>query len=98
MKARCALTVLNCELEPESWRRQLSWVGQNPQLPAGTLKENVLLADPEASDAQLHAALDKARVSEFLPLLAQGVDTPIGDQSSGLSVGGRSAWRLPVRC
>ncbi|EKC6208399.1 cysteine/glutathione ABC transporter permease/ATP-binding protein CydD [Cronobacter sakazakii] len=82
------------ELEPESWRRQLSWVGQNPQLPAGTLKENVLLADPEGSDAQLHAALDKAWVSEFLPLLAQGVDTPIGDQSSGLSVG--QAQRVAV--
>ncbi|ELY4560418.1 cysteine/glutathione ABC transporter permease/ATP-binding protein CydD [Cronobacter sakazakii] len=82
------------ELEPESWRRQLSWVGQNPQLPAGTLKENVLLADPEASDAQLHAALDKAWVREFLPLLAQGVDTPIGDQSSGLSVG--QAQRVAV--
>ncbi|EKM5759340.1 cysteine/glutathione ABC transporter permease/ATP-binding protein CydD [Cronobacter turicensis] len=82
------------ELEPDSWRRQLSWVGQNPQLPAGTLKENVLLADPEASDAQLQAALDKAWVSEFLPLLAQGVDTPVGDQSSGLSVG--QAQRVAV--
>ncbi|EPT7062406.1 heme ABC transporter permease/ATP-binding protein CydD [Cronobacter turicensis] len=82
------------ELEPDSWRRQLSWVGQNPQLPAGTLKENVLLADPEASDAQLQAALDKAWVSEFLPLLVQGVDTPVGDQSSGLSVG--QAQRVAV--
>ncbi|EOC1311800.1 heme ABC transporter permease/ATP-binding protein CydD [Cronobacter turicensis] len=82
------------ELEPDSWRRQLSWVGQNPQLPAGTLKENVLLAEPEASDAQLQAALDKAWVSEFLPLLAQGVDTPVGDQSSGLSVG--QAQRVAV--
>ncbi len=82
------------ELEPDSWRRQLSWVGQNPQLPAGTLKENVLLADPEASDTQLQAALDKAWVSEFLPLLAQGVDTPVGDQSSGLSVG--QAQRVAV--
>ncbi|EKY3193046.1 heme ABC transporter permease/ATP-binding protein CydD [Cronobacter turicensis] len=82
------------ELEPDSWRRQLSWVGQNPQLPAGTLKENVLLADPEASDAQLQAALDKAWVSEFLPLLAQGVDTPVGDQSSSLSVG--QAQRVAV--
>ncbi|EOG5373971.1 cysteine/glutathione ABC transporter permease/ATP-binding protein CydD [Cronobacter turicensis] len=82
------------ELEPDSWRRQLSWVGQNPQLPAGTLKENVLLADPEASDAQLQAALDKAWVSEFLPLLAQGVDTPVGDQPSGLSVG--QAQRVAV--
>ncbi|EKK5267402.1 cysteine/glutathione ABC transporter permease/ATP-binding protein CydD [Cronobacter dublinensis] len=82
------------ELEPQSWRRELCWVGQNPQLPVQTLKENVLLGDPDASDAQLQAALDKAWVSEFLPLLAQGVDTPIGDQSSGLSVG--QAQRVAV--
>ncbi|EOW6619638.1 heme ABC transporter permease/ATP-binding protein CydD [Cronobacter dublinensis] len=82
------------ELEPQSWRRELCWVGQNPQLPAQTLKENVLLGDPDASDAQLQAALDKAWVSEFLPLLAQGVDTPIGDQSAGLSVG--QAQRVAV--
>lgn len=40
------------ELDAERWRRLLSWVGQNPQLPAATLRENVLLAWPEASEAQ----------------------------------------------
>ncbi len=30
------------ELDAERWRRLLSWVGQNPQLPAATLRENVL--------------------------------------------------------
>ena len=79
-------------------RKQLSWVGQNPQLPAPTLRENVLLARPDARDDELQSVLDRARVSEFLPLLAQGVDTVIGDQSAGLSVGRHSASRLPVRC
>ena len=52
-------------------RKQLSWVGQNPQLPAPTLRENVLLARPDARDDELQSVLDRARVSEFLPLLAQ---------------------------
>ncbi|VEA08133.1 cysteine/glutathione ABC transporter membrane /ATP-binding component [Salmonella enterica subsp. enterica serovar Sanjuan] len=66
------------DLSPESWRQHLSWVGQNPQLPAATLRENVLLARPDASEQELYAALDAAWVSEFLPLLPQGVDTPLG--------------------
>jgi ATP-binding cassette subfamily C protein CydD len=82
------------QLDPVWWREQLSWVGQNPQLPAATLRENVLLAAPDASEAALKAALDKAAVSEFLPLLPQGVDTPLGDQAARLSVG--QAQRVAV--
>ncbi|HBC0314052.1 TPA: cysteine/glutathione ABC transporter permease/ATP-binding protein CydD [Salmonella enterica subsp. enterica serovar Napoli] len=82
------------DLSPESWRQHLSWVGQNPQLPAATLRENVLLARPDASEQELHAALDAAWVSEFLPLLPQGVDTPLGNHASRLSVG--QAQRVAV--
>ena len=69
-------------------------MGQNPQLPAATLRENVLLARPDASEAELNAALDSAWVSEFLPLLPQGIDTPVGDQAARLSVG--QAQRVAV--
>ncbi|MFS4434689.1 heme ABC transporter permease/ATP-binding protein CydD [Citrobacter farmeri] len=96
------------DLSPESWRKHLSWVGQNPQLPAATIRENVLLAHPNASEQELRAALDSSWVSEqelraaldsswvseFLPLLPQGVDTPVGDQAGRLSVG--QAQRVAV--
>jgi ATP-binding cassette subfamily C protein CydD len=59
-------------LDPDAWRKQLSWVGQNPQLPAATLRENVLLARPDAREDELQSVLDRAWVSEFLPLLPQG--------------------------
>ena len=81
-------------LDPDAWRKQLSWVGQNPQLPAATLRENVLLARPDAREDELQSVLDRAWVSEFLPLLPQGVDTVVGDQSAGLSVG--QAQRVAV--
>ncbi|WP_061708571.1 heme ABC transporter permease/ATP-binding protein CydD [Pseudenterobacter timonensis] len=81
-------------LDPDAWRSQLSWVGQNPQLPAATLRENVLLARPDASDAELKSVLDRAWVSEFLPLLPDGVNTAVGDQGAGLSVG--QAQRVAV--
>ena len=82
------------ELDADRWRRLLSWVGQNPQLPAATLRENVLLAWPEASDAQLRLALDKAWVSEFIALLPDGIHTAVGDQAGRLSVG--QAQRIAV--
>ncbi|MFB0709703.1 cysteine/glutathione ABC transporter permease/ATP-binding protein CydD [Buttiauxella noackiae] len=82
------------ELDPKWWREQLSWVGQNPQLPAPTIRENVLLSDPDASSEQLATALEKASVSEFLPLLPQGIDTPLGEAAARLSVG--QAQRVAV--
>lgn len=81
-------------LQPESWRQMMSWVGQNPQLPAATLRENVLLGNPEASEHQLHQALEKAWVNEFLPQLPDGIDTAVGEQSTRLSVG--QAQRVAV--
>jgi ATP-binding cassette subfamily C protein CydD len=82
------------ELDMADWRQQLSWVGQNPQLPATTLRDNLLLKCPEASEQQLQQALDKAYVSEFLPLLPDGLETRIGDSAARLSVG--QAQRIAV--
>lgn len=81
-------------LQPESWHRLMSWVGQNPQLPAATLRENVLLGNPHADEEQLHLTLEKAWVNEFLPQLPDGVDTAVGEQSARLSVG--QAQRVAV--
>lgn len=92
-----SLTVNDAELrdlDPQAWRECLSWVGQNPQLPAPGLRDNVLLAEPNASESALQTALDKASVSEFIDQLPQGLDTPIGDQAAGLSVG--QAQRVAV--
>ncbi|GJL36359.1 thiol reductant ABC exporter subunit CydD [Enterobacter hormaechei] len=82
------------DVNPDSWRQLISWVGQNPQLPATTLWENILLSRPDASAAELQAVLDKAWVSEFLPLLPQGLETACGDQGTRLSVG--QAQRVAV--
>ncbi|MCL5497087.1 cysteine/glutathione ABC transporter permease/ATP-binding protein CydD [Escherichia coli] len=82
------------DLNPDSWRQLISWVGQNPQLPATTLRENILLSRPDASATELQAVLDKAWVSEFLPLLPQGLETAPGDQGTRLSVG--QAQRVAV--
>ncbi len=82
------------ELDPQSWRQHLSWVGQNPHLPAPTLRDNILLNHPDAGEEQLQLAVDHAWVSEFLPLLPQGLDTVVGDNAARLSVG--QAQRVAV--
>lgn len=82
------------ELAAADWRRQLSWVGQNPHLPAQTLRANILLGDPQASDAQLQQAVEQSYVSELLPYLPQGLETEIGDGAARLSVG--QAQRVAV--
>ncbi|PLR41804.1 cysteine/glutathione ABC transporter permease/ATP-binding protein CydD [Chimaeribacter californicus] len=81
-------------LEPLSWRRQLAWVGQNPHLPAATVRQNILLGNPEATAEALETAISRAYVDEFLPLLPDGLDTLIGDHAARLSVG--QAQRVAV--
>lgn len=82
------------QLDLTAWRSQLSWVGQNPQLPAATLRDNVLIGAPEASESQLKSALDKASVSEFIAQLPEGLDTLVGEDAARLSVG--QAQRIAV--
>ena len=81
-------------MQPEGWHRLMSWVGQNPQLPAPTVRDNVLLGNPDANEEELNNAMKKALVNEFLPQLPQGVDTAVGEQSARLSVG--QAQRVAV--
>ncbi|AVJ17036.1 cysteine/glutathione ABC transporter permease/ATP-binding protein CydD [Serratia sp. MYb239] len=82
------------ELNAENWRRQLGWVGQNPHLPAQTLRDNILLGNPQADEPQLLQAVEQAYVSEFLPQLPQGLQTELGDSAARLSVG--QAQRVAV--
>ncbi|EIC84821.1 cysteine/glutathione ABC transporter permease/ATP-binding protein CydD [Serratia sp. M24T3] len=76
------------------WRQQISWVGQNPQLTEPTLRQNILLSQPNASDKELNQVMEQSFVSEFLPLLPEGIDTLIGEDAARLSVG--QAQRVAV--
>ncbi|WP_313688048.1 heme ABC transporter permease/ATP-binding protein CydD [Pantoea sp.] len=81
------------DIDRASWQQQLAWVGQNPHLPAATLRENVLMGR-SVTEAELERTLNAAGVAEFLPRLPQGLDTPLGDSATGLSVG--QAQRVAV--
>lgn len=70
-------------------REQLSIVGQQALLFAGTIRENILLGRRTATDDEIMAAADAARVSAFLPGQPKGMDTVLGQGGAGLSGGQR---------
>lgn len=74
-------------LPMDQWRRHLAWLGQDPVLFRGSVRENVALADPEMDDTAVRALLNKARVLDFVDQQALGLDHPIGEQMTGVSVG-----------
>lgn len=82
-----------CDIDPDCWQAQLAWVGQNPHLPANTLRENILLSGNQ-DEAHLQQVLELAGINEFLPRLPAGLDTDTGDQAARLSVG--QAQRVAV--
>lgn len=81
------------DIDLPHWQQQLAWVGQNPHLPANTLRQNILLSG-NRDDARLQEVLTLAGVSEFLPGLPAGLDHETGDRSARLSVG--QAQRVAV--
>lgn len=80
------------ELDLTQWRKQVAWVGQNPLLLQGSIRENLLLGDIQASNQQIEQALAQAQAKEFTDKL--GLDHEIKEGGIGLSVG--QAQRLAV--
>ena len=76
------------------WRQHLSWVPQMPTLFNGTLAENLLLAKPGASAAELESACQQADLMDFVSTLPLGFSTAIGERGTRLS--GGQAQRLAL--
>ncbi|GBR25320.1 thiol reductant ABC exporter subunit CydD [Gluconobacter japonicus] len=81
-------------MTPRQISAQISWIGQKPVLFAGTIRENILFAKPEASDQELNAAISAAAVDHYLSMLPEGLETRIGEGGFGLS--GGQAQRIAI--
>ncbi|MEZ9132849.1 thiol reductant ABC exporter subunit CydD [Vibrio breoganii] len=73
------------EVDLNSYRSMVSWVGQNPLLVHGTIAENLNLAEKTFSSQELQDKIKQAHADEFIDKL--GLDHAIADRSGGLSVG-----------
>ncbi|MDH6145849.1 ATP-binding cassette subfamily C protein CydD [Kitasatospora sp. GP30] len=67
--------------------RAVSWIGQPCYLLPGTVRENLLLARPDADDAALDAAFATLGFTGLRAALPHGLDTVVGERGSGLSSG-----------
>ncbi len=81
-------------LVPAALSRLTAWIGQRPVLFAGTLRENIRFARPEATDEDVEEAARFARIDGFATALPEGIDTVIGDGGYGLS--GGQAQRVAI--
>ena len=60
----------------------------------GTIRDNLLIAKPQATDDELHEALEKVSLASFVDRLPGGLDTPIGAIGNSLSGGERQRLGL----
>ena len=77
-----------------STRRLFAYVPQGNLLLSGTLRENLTIVRPEATQEEIRQALYVSAMEDYLPQLPQGLDTPLGESGAGLSEG--QAQRLAI--
>lgn len=82
------------ELTPQIVRKHMGIVAQKPYLFHATVKENLLLAKPEATDEELFEAARRARIHDFILSLPQGYDCLIGEE--GMKLSGGQQQRLAI--
>ena len=70
-------------------RRKLALVAQDTYLFNDTLRANILIANPEADEATLMQALDRASLGDFVSSLPDGLETKVGERGTRLSGGQR---------
>jgi ATP-binding cassette subfamily C protein CydD len=69
------------------WQRQVGWIGQNPVIFHGTVRDNLRMGRPDAGDDEVAAAARAAGVLDFTGRMPLGLDTPVGEHGAGLSRG-----------
>ncbi len=74
-------------LELSSLRRQIGIVSQDIMLFSGTILENLLLANQDATSKDIYNALEAANAHEFVERLSDGIGTEIGERGATLSGG-----------
>lgn len=82
------------DIDFEELRRQIGLVTQDPQLFSGTIRENLLYVNPNATEAEMQMALNQAACQNLLARAEKGIDTMIGE--GGLKLSGGERQRLSI--
>lgn len=78
----------------QPWRQSIAYVLQDPFLFHATIRANLLVAKPDASDAELREALVLAGAARFVDALPEGLETIVGDRGARFSGGERQRLAL----
>lgn len=81
------------ELDMGDWRRTIAWLGQEPHLFHGSLKDNIAMGR-SLDEKALLGLCDKAQIGDFIASLPKGLEHPIGEGGGGLSVGQAQRFAL----
>lgn len=82
------------EVNLDELRERIGFVTQDTQLFSGSIKENLLFVNPNATDAEIYSALEKAACQSLLARADKGIDTVIGE--GGVKVSGGEKQRLSI--
>lgn len=74
-------------------RRNFVYIPQGNSLVSGTIRDNLLMGNPDATDEEMHEAL-RIACAEYVHELPDGIDSPISERGGGLSEG--QAQRIAV--
>ncbi|WP_306154320.1 type I secretion system permease/ATPase [Roseovarius sp. MMSF_3281] len=83
-------------IDPTDLRRDIALLGQGARLFHGTLRENLMLGAPDATDAAILDTLDRMGLGEFIHRLPEGLDHLVQEGGLGLS-GGQKQGLLMAR-
>lgn len=84
------------DLSIESLTREIAIVAAQSHLFAGTLRDNLLMAKPDATESELWQALEAAHISDFVRAQSQELDLAIEQGASNLSGGQKQ--RIAIAC
>jgi ATP-binding cassette subfamily B protein/ATP-binding cassette subfamily C protein len=82
------------DLSRDALRAQLGYVEQEAPVLAGTLRDNLLLTTPEATDAQLRAVIEAVNLGEVVERAPLGLDSQVGE--AGVLLSGGERQRLAI--
>jgi ATP-binding cassette subfamily B protein len=82
------------DIEPEELRGQIGFVTQDTQLFAGSIRENLLFVNPNATDEQCLDVLKRSACQSLMDRVSNGLDSVIGE--GGIKVSGGEKQRLSI--
>ncbi|MFT7684755.1 MAG: ATP-binding cassette subfamily C protein LapB [Candidatus Azotimanducaceae bacterium] len=82
------------QLDPTDLRKNISYVPQDISLLSGTIRENIVMSAPQASDEDVLQATKISGLSDFVNRHPEGFDLQVGERGSNLSGGQRQAIAL----